>query len=289
MRNLTTIKLVISEAIQKLRSSSIESPELNANYLAALALNTERGRLPLLWSDTPNKDFIALFAKLVQRRCQREPLQYIIGEWGFMDIDVKVNTNALIPRPETEEMVEEVTLLLKEQFSDKEFTFADIGTGTGVIGIMIAKLFLNSNGFCSDISFPALKVAINNINATLHDKKRLVATHQNLLNSFKPSSLDLIISNPPYISTDDMKTLEPEILNHEPKQALEGGTLGTELIFKIISQANEILKKNGILAIEHGHGQRKSILVFSSKFNLKPIFLGTDLGSKERFIIWKKA
>lgn len=286
--NDKNLKALILNATKKLAEAGIDCPALNSDYLASFALGVTKDRLPLLWKDEMSDEFINRFSALVSRRLSREPLQYILGEWSFMDINIKVGSETLIPRPETEEMFVQAELHLRNKFSNLAFRFADVGSGTGILGIMIAKQFPRSLGLCVDISNDAIKILKKNINSNLLNEERLLAIHGDLLSSVKKSSLDFIISNPPYVPNKDIDTLQPEVRKFEPKIALAGGNIGTEIVFNLIVQSAVVLKKKGLLAIEHGHGQRKSILEFADKNGFKIIYIGTDMGNKERYLIWEK-
>ena len=286
--NGKNLKVLIFNATKKLAEEGIDSPALNSDYLAAYALGITKDRLPLHWNDEMSGEFVNQFSTLVNRRLAREPLQYILGEWSFLDINVKVGAGVLIPRPETEEMAVQVEYYLNENFSNKAFLFADVGSGTGILGITIARMFPKSSGICIDVSKDAIETLQKNINQNLSNDRRLITINGDLLSSVKKSSLDFIISNPPYIANNDIEMLQPEVKNFEPKIALAGGKIGIEVIFDLITQSSVVLKKNGLLAIEHGHGQRKNIIDFSEKHGFKVIHIGTDMGNKERYLIWEK-
>ncbi len=280
------IKEILNSAKEQLEKAGVDSPGLDSEYLAAFVLNISRSQLPLMWREQAKEPFIKRFSGLLERRIAREPLQYILSSWGFMDFDISVGPGVLIPRPETEELVEKVTSILKQKGYSR-FKFADIGTGPGTIGIAISKCFPESFGILSDISFEALKFAQKNAE-DCKVGKRVAILQQGLLGALVANEFDLIISNPPYIDTAEMPDLMPEVRDYEPWLALDGGIAGLELIHKLIPQAEKSLKSNGILAIEHGHGQRSDIVKFASDFSFKILVEGTDLFKNERYLIWEK-
>ncbi len=282
-----TIRELILGARRELESHQIDDAAFNADCLAASALNVTNGRLPHFWAKPADAGFVDKFAGLVRRRCHHEPLQYIVGEWSFLDFDVQVGPGALIPRPETEEVflaaVHEISL---RPFKDS-FRFADVGTGTGILAIAMARRFPGASGTMIDLSEEALALAYHNLNRFPEAFSRVSLLRSDLLSSFGPSSLQVIISNPPYIVSDDIAHLQAEVRQYEPVMALDGGLSGVELIEKLVSQAEKVLVSGGLLVFEHGHGQRQQLMTLLND-SWKLIKAGDDLCGRERFFILER-
>ncbi len=313
-----SIKTLLNDAVQTLEQASIEDAKLNVNLIASKILEIDYTKLPLYWSEIPSDSFISEFQKMLERRLSHEPLQYILGEWCFLDFEVNVGEGALIPRPETEEVFLAAVEAIKKNIPKKDFNFADIGTGTGILGLAMAKYFPKAIGYLVDISGKALEIAKSNLqkysellvqsndvncgrsnrhceflkeawqSSDFHtlDNSRLSLIKADLLEPFTADSLDVIISNPPYIDSEEVKTLMPEVVDYEPHLALDGGKNGLVIIEKLLKQSEKVLNNNGLLIFEHGHGQREAIekLLLPSWEILKE---GNDFADKERFFILK--
>ncbi|MGM0598189.1 MAG: peptide chain release factor N(5)-glutamine methyltransferase [Candidatus Rifleibacteriota bacterium] len=285
MKNLHQILIA---ARQKLKAADIEDPVFNTNLIAAHLLNCDPGKLPLLWPDIPDQTFVTDFQAKIARRCRHEPLQHILTTWQFLDFEVNVSKNALIPRPESEEMLLELVNILKEQDWPSNFFFADVCTGSGILGIAIARIFKKASGWLTDISIPALELCKQNIklNST---KQNTAVLCCDLLSTFSAESLDIVISNPPYIADHEMAELMPEVRDYEPPIALKGGTNGLEIIARLIKESKKVLKKQGLLIFEHGHGQQNKIInIIEQHTEFSLLKAADDLCGKERFIILKK-
>jgi len=194
------------------------------------------------------------FRQSVRRRAAREPIQYITGEQEFYGILLHVTPAVLIPRPETEHLVEAVLKLLP---ADRPQTIADIGTGSGAIAIALAAHLPHAAITALDISTEALAVA--HANARAHDMAhRIQFLQSDLLSVLSPETqaFDAIVSNPPYVAETDRDTLHPQVRNYEPATALFAGETGLEIYRRLIPQALLALKPNGLLAFEIGYGQQ---------------------------------
>jgi len=201
------------------------------------------------------------------RRSKKEPIAYLLGEKEYWSKNFFVNKDTLIPRPETELLVNKLVTIFKK----KEITILDIGTGTGCIIISLLSELKNSNGMAVDISRKAILVAEKNANKfELSDRiKFLHKPFENLYGK----KFDLIVSNPPYIKRKDIKNLSDDIKKFEPKMALDGGNDGLDLIKKIIYKSKKILKINGTLALEIGNEQIKKVsrILIENKFRINCI------------------
>lgn len=284
---MSSVRQVILEARCQLERHGIDDAAFNADCLAARALDVSNGRLPSFWEKTAAKEFCARLADLVQRRCRHEPLQYLIGEWGFLDFEVQVGPEALIPRPETEDVFMAAAGVIDKKQFRSEFRFADVGTGTGVLGIAMVRHFAGAHGCLVDLSEKALSLAKLNTLRFPESANRLSLLRGDLLASFKDASLQVVISNPPYIVTDEVKSLQPEVSNFEPCMALDGGPTGLELIEKLLAQAAKVLVAGGLMIFEHGHGQREALKkMLNASWSL--LLAGDDLSGRERYFILER-
>jgi len=212
-----------------------------------------------------NEKDLVNFNKHLIRRSKKEPIAYLLGEKEFWSKKFFVNKDTLIPRPETELLVEKLVTLYKE----KRLAILDIGTGTGCVIISLLSELKNSTGMAVDISSKALFVARKNaLKFKLSDRIRFL--NQNFEDiHFK--KFDLIVSNPPYITRNGIKNLSDDIKKFEPRMALDGGNDGLDLIKKVIYKSKEILKINGMLALEIGNEQFKKVskILIGNKFIIR--------------------
>lgn len=227
------------------------------------------------------------FENLLNRRAKREPLQYILGYCWFWDYKFKVNKSVLIPRPETEHIIEEVLKIFPEKFNGK---ILDCCTGSGCVGLTLSKEYKNAEVYLSDISIDALKVAKKNKDDLNCENVEII--HCDLLNGIKTNSFDLITANPPYIGLFEKKGLQKEVLNYEPEIALFSEESGLFLITKLLNESQYILKKDGYLIFEFGIGQHEFILNYV-KENLSDSFsccyTVKDLAGIERLGVFRRA
>jgi release factor glutamine methyltransferase len=209
----------------------------------------------------PNRELTpdqkTFYEKNIARRLQHEPIQYITGQQQFYGLTLKVTPAVLIPRPETEHLVEAVLKLLP---TDKPLKIADIGTGSGAIAIALAVHLPHAEITALDISTEALTVAA--ANAQEHNvADRIRFLQSDLLSALghEAETFDAIVSNPPYVPETDRDTLHPQVRNHEPAAALFAGKTGLDVYRRLIPQAFNALKSKGLLALEIGHGQQEPI------------------------------
>jgi len=205
--------------------------------------------------ELPSAQQIA-YQSLVVRRLQHEPIQYITGRQEFYGLDLHVTPAVLIPRPETEHLVEAVLKLLP---SNQPLKLADVGTGSGAIAIALAAHLPHAEISALDISLDALAVAAANAREqNVADRIRFLQS--DLLSALSPEEeFDAIVSNPPYIPEIDRRSLHPQVRDHEPATALFAGETGLDIYRRLIPQAHKALKQNGLLALEIGHGQQPAL------------------------------
>tara|TARA_B100000029_G_C17381243_1_gene889801 strand:- start:21 stop:866 length:846 start_codon:yes stop_codon:yes gene_type:complete len=239
----------IKQAAKILKDNNIATYELDAELMLADVMGVQREFF--ISNDKLNisDKFINKFNLAVQRRIKREPIAYITGKKEFWSTDFLVNDSTLIPRPETEILIYRVI----NYFKNKKISILDIGTGSGCILLSILKELSTSIGVGIDISSKAIQVAkMNSKRLNLFSRAKFKVANLNDLNIGK---YDLIVSNPPYIPSKEIKNLSKDIINYEPLDALDGGIDGLDLIKKVIYKSKHLLKSNGLLALEIGYGQ----------------------------------
>ena len=211
---------------------------------------------------------------LVRRREQGEPLAYILKSKGFWSLDLFVDENVLVPRPETEIIIEKIL----ESFDTSEKTVLDLGTGSGAIGLSLSKERKDWGVFCSDISFDAIKVARKN---KYKNEVDAIFINSDWLEAYADNTFDIIVSNPPYIDPDDPR-IHSDGLKYEPIHALISGQKGLKDIETIICQSQEVLVNKGSLFIEHGHDQSGEVELLLEKYNFSDIRKFQDLNGDDR-------
>ncbi|MFY9402286.1 MAG: peptide chain release factor N(5)-glutamine methyltransferase [Candidatus Omnitrophota bacterium] len=225
----------------------------------------------------------------LKRRALGEPIQYILGKTEFMGLEFKLNKHVLIPRPETEILVETVLRYAKKSFL-KDKDILELGTGSGCIAISVAKSLLEHRVAATDISLEALRLAA--LNAKLNGVgKRVSFILSNLFSSlfFFKKQYSLCVSNPPYIPTDEIDKLQPE-LKYEPRIALDGGRDGLKFYRRIINEPKDYLQKGGILILEIGYNKSeelKKIFSLSKRFEIVEII--KDYNSIDRVVVAKRS
>ena len=255
-----TILTVLQWTATYFTTHEIESPRADAEILLAYVLELNRVDLYLRYDQPLTTRELERYKALIKRRIRREPVAYIIGNKGFWEMEFSVCPDVLIPRPETECLVEAALMVLDTRSNGDAMYILELGTGSGAIILNLAKQFPHHLYFASDCSMNALEVALGNaIVADMADRVRFFCA--DWLSSLGGGSepLDMIVSNPPYIPKDDLKGLMPEIYQFEPHLALDGGADGLNCLGQIIGSAYLFLKPGGQLILETGHDQRKAI------------------------------
>ena len=253
---MNTVQEILQKNYKDLLNHNIQTAKIDSEVILANILNTTRINLITKQDITLNKEQENLFSKLVERRKQKEPVAYILNKKEFWNENYFVDKRVLIPRPETEILIE--LLLKKIKDKNKAYKVLDLGCGSGCLLISFLKEMHKSQGMGVDISSNALEVAKKNIELhNLNNRAKLVRL--NLLTLHTKNKFDVIFSNPPYLSSSDYAKLSDDVKNFEPKQALVGGFNGVLYYKKIIALAQSALKKNGYLALELGDRQYRTI------------------------------
>jgi release factor glutamine methyltransferase len=329
MDNTTTLHAVIQHARHRLERAGIEPVEaaLDAELLARHALGGwERGQLIANWREPAPAGFGERFDPLIERRECREPTAYITGHREFWGIEIEVEAGVLIPRPETEFIVEEALARLtpdqncradgtgtacraptalpwdrhapawpgrepggkpESRAGRRALRIADIGTGSGCLAIALARWLPAAHVVATDLSAAALAVAARNVSR--HDvQDRVTLVRCDLLDA-TTGPFDLIVSNPPYIPTGDLSSLQPEILNYEPRLALDAGPDGLDLIRRLVPMAASRLVPAGWLIFEFGDGQVTSVReIITAEPSLAVVALRDDLAGIPRIAIARR-
>ena len=248
-----------------LKEKKISSFILDSEILLSKTLNKTRENLLINLDQRINKKNILVFKKYIQRRSNNEPIAYITEEKEFWSKKFYVNKDTLIPRPETELLVDKILKIYKK----KRISILDIGTGSGCIIISLLSSLNNSYGIGIDISKNAILTAKKNA-SNYKLNKRVKFLNKSFRNIFG-KKFDLIVTNPPYIDSKDIKNLSDDIKKYEPRLALDGGNDGLDLIKKIIYKSKYILKIKGLLALEIGNEQIKKVskILIDNNFRIR--------------------
>ena len=281
------LRQVLTGAIQRLAAAGCDSPRLDAEVLLAHVLGQDRAWLykqPL--QAHLDQEVLNRLAELLDRREQREPVAYLTGHKEFFGLEFEVNPSVLIPRPETELLVETALQLTQGRFSP---SIVDVGTGSGCIAVALARRLPAAQVWAVDISPQALIVARRNA------QRQTVAGRVDLVQADLLQSVagpfDLIASNPPYVSRSELAaTMQPEVARYEPRLALDGGEKGLAVIDRLLAQARTKLKPAGWVLVEIGAGQgRAALRLAAGYFPGAEIELRQDLAGLDRLLIIKSS
>lgn len=277
---------IFNKSVEYLKRNGVPSPLLDTEYIFSDVLKVNKNTLKYSMSrEIKEEDKDKIREMLVLRAKKRKPLQYILGEWEFYGLPFKVREGVLIPRADTEILVEQCIQLMRDI---EEPNILDIGSGSGAISIAIANELKSSSVTGIDINEKALKLA--NENKILNEIENVNFVESNLFEKIdKDFKYDLIVSNPPYISKEEYETLMPEVKNYEPQNALTD--LGDGLYFyrEISKLAGEYLKDTGYLAYEIGYNQAKDVTKILQNNNFNILSVIKDYGGNDRVVIAKKA
>ena len=284
---MQTVGGIRAWAMEELKRASIDSPALTADLLLGFVLGWDRVRLLSHAEQELDDASWDCLRRLIHRRANGEPLQYLTGQQEFFGLTFKVTPAVLIPRPETEILVEKAIDLIRNH-SRSNARFVDIGTGSGCIAVSVAHHNPSLVGWAVDCSAIALKIGQEN--AKRHGVgNRIGFVQSNLLESFaqKPC-LDFVFCNPPYVALDEYDTLPTEVKNHEPHEALFGGADGLDVYRRLVPEAAVRMVEGGYLLLEVGMGQASQVgqLVEKEGLSLQPVL--SDLQGIPRCVIGQK-
>ena len=268
---------VLQSSTEYFKKRNIESARLNAEHLLAHTLKRKRIELYLEFERALTEEELKPLRELVRRRGQGEPLQHLLGTVEFAGRVFLCDKRALVPRPETEQLIE----LLKSKIENRKSKILDVGTGSGVIALSLAATFPEATVTATDISGDALALARENA-ARLGLDAKVIFTQTDLLDGIV-DAFDLVAANLPYVAIPERPTLSREVL-HDPEVALFGGEGGDEIVRELIDSARGRLRAGGLLALEVGLGQADDLAVLMAQKNYHDISAIRDYGGVKRFL-----
>jgi release factor glutamine methyltransferase len=277
------IQSAIVEGANILKDRSILSAHLDSEILMAKALGANREYIILNNDKVLKEKNLKYFKKLVQERASRKPIAYLLNKKSFWNSEFYVNKNSLIPRPDTEIVIEQVLKLTKNK---NKLSVLDIGVGSGCILLTILKERKNFYGTGIDISKNSLNICKKNAKNLLLEGR--IKFYKSDVDKFNQGKYDLIVSNPPYIKRCDLKYLESDVIRFEPKLSLDGGLDGLSVIRKVISKSSVLIKKNGKFILEIGFDQKNKVIKLLNK---KGFYINStlkDLAMNDRCIVSTK-
>lgn len=286
-----TISLLLGKSAGFLGGKSSATPRLDAELLLAEVLGMERVDLYIHYDQPLNPDEVDRYRELVRRRSQGEPVAYILGRSHFRDLTLKVDPAVLVPRPETEHVVEAALVILEaDDWDAAPPEVLDIGTGSGAIALAVAAAFPDAAVTATDDSGAALELAAENAGAA-GLASRVTLVHSDLFTDLDPlHTFDIIISNPPYIAADEWESLPVDVRDYEPQEALFGGADGLDFYRRIIVEAHQFLKPDGSLIFEIGYRQADDVLrLLEESGAYRQASVGQDYAGNDRVVIARRA
>jgi len=269
----------INYANKQLKEKGIKTYKLDTQILMSKAIKKQKENMLLNLKEEIKIEDYNFFIDLINQRLNMKPIAYLVGNKSFWKYDFQVTSDVLIPRPDTEIIIEQVIKLTKNK---SKLNILDIGVGSGCIILSILKEKKNFRGTGIDISKKTLKICrINSNNLGVSKRLKLFKSD---VDNFQIGKYDLIVSNPPYIKNADLKYLDKNVIGFEPRLALDGGLDGLSVIQKVIEKSSKLIKKNGILVLEMAFDQKDKVMKILKKegFYVKKII--KDLANKDRCI-----
>ena len=273
----------INHGVEILKNNSIESAKLDSEILMSSIIGKERTFILLNQNKNVDKNHFDKFKRLIDQRSKGEPIAYLIGKKDFWNYEFKINKDVLIPRPDSELLIEEVLKLTKNK---NKLKLLDIGVGSGCILLSILNEKKDFSGVGIDISKKCINLSkINALDLKIDTRVKFFKTD---VDNFNYGKYDLIVSNPPYISRFDLKYLDKEVINFEPKLSLDGGLDGLSVLNKVIRKASKLIKINGVLILEIGFNQRERVkkILRNKGFYINKVI--KDYANNDRCIISTK-
>ena len=275
------VKRVLEEAVKILKDNNIDEAIIKAKIVLCMVLKIEKEYIIINDSKEMEKEDEEKYFQYINKLKNGIPLQYITNNQEFMKLNFFVDENVLIPRADTEILVEEVISLA----NDDKNKILDVCTGSGAIAVSLAKYIKNSNVMAIDISKEALKIAEKN---AFNNNVNIKFIESDLFNNLEENDFDIIVSNPPYIRENVINELSIEV-KHEPKIALDGGKDGLDFYRKLSSESYKYLKEDGYLCLEIGYDQKNEVIeILKNEKKYKNIYSKKDLFGNDRIIIAQK-
>ncbi len=286
-----TLRAALRAGTNVLTAAGVESPALNAEELVAYTVGRRRLEVLLRLDESLDAGQIDRLESLLERRARREPLQHVLGTTAFLEHEIRVTRAVLVPRPETECLAREALQLLN-RMNVPHPAVLDFGTGSGCLAISIASGFRGSQVHGLDLSTPALEVARGNADRNgvadrvqFHQGDGFAALHTATPPGHPRLQFDLIVSNPPYIPTAVIQSLDPEVRDFDPPAALDGGPDGLSFYRRLATEAGGWLKPDGWMAMEFGDDQAPSLTAMFTVNNWRDQRLEKDLSGRDRILI----
>lgn len=282
---MVTIEKLLKDGIEIISQREFNSPKLDAELLLAYLLNKDRIYLHLNRKKEISEDIKEDFYQLAKKRNEGYPLQYITNSQEFMGLDFFVQEGVLIPRPDTETLVEKAIKIANTKYNKQEIKILDIGTGSGAIAISLAYYLKNSRVTGIDISDIALETT--NINVKKHNLCNIKVLKKSIFDdNFDGEKYHIVVSNPPYIERDTIENLQAEVSLYEPKLALDGGRDGLNYYRRIVEVFSKIHESQGILSVEIGYNQKEAVEdIFMKSGLFKTIETDKDLSGNDRVVL----
>jgi len=277
------IENILKEGIKILQKNKIANPQLDSEILLSNSIKRDKKHIILNPKEVLNSEQLGKFKSLIERRKKGEPIAYLINKKEFWKDEFFVNKDVLIPRPDSELIIEQV---LKIYSKDDQLQILDIGTGSGCILLSILKERSNFYGTGIDISKKSINVS--KFNAKQLNLTNRVKFFHSSVDNFNNGKYDMIVSNPPYIEQLSLKYLEKDVVNFEPKLALSGGFDGFSKIRKVINKASILIKKNGKFILEIGFNQKNKVIKILKEEGFYVNKAIKDYGNNDRCIISTK-
>jgi len=275
-----TIREVLNWTRGYFEEAGIVQPRLEAEILLAHALDVERLNLYTSPDQPLTVDERTRYRTVVKQRRDGTPLQHLIGEVQFFGLRFRVSRDALIPRPETEELLDHILKLVPR---DRDIASLDLGTGTGVIAVCLARYFPRATVTAVDVSASALELARSN--ASLNGVGDRISFIEGDWLERVSGRYDLIASNPPYVDEEELEGLPREVREHEPREALNGGPEGLKEISRLVEGLPEHMNPNGLLFLEIGHGQEDAVCGMLEGSGFVDVRTESDLAGKKRYAV----
>lgn len=280
---MKTVLETIRSGAPWLEKAGVENARLNMEHLLAKVLGCRRMQLYMDFDRPLEEEHLAPLRELVKRRGKGEPLQHLLGTVEFAGREFLCDTRALVPRPETEELVEKILTECRKEGAPPPADILDMGAGSGVIGLSLALAFPEARVVLADVSPDALALARENAERLGVPSERLTLAPSDLFASLSGRRFDLIAANLPYVAAAELSALSAEV-QRDPVLALDGGVRGTELIEKFLQEVTQQLNPNALVALEVGAGQTAALAEMMRGLPLGDVIAVNDLSRRDRFL-----
>jgi len=282
---MVTIEKLLKDGIEIIKKRDYNNPLLDVHLILSHLLEKDKVYLHLHRKDEVDYLIAEKFYQMAKKRNEGYPLQYMTNSQEFMGLEFYVQEGILVPRPDTETLVEKIIKLANSRYTkDKTIKILDLGTGSGAISVSLAYYLKNSHVTAIDISDIALETA--NINIKKHDLKNIKAVKADIFDeNYFDEKFDIVVSNPPYIESEVIRKLPIEVSKYEPKLALDGGTDGLDFYRQIVKVFEKIHEENSFICVEIGYNQKEAVEeIFKNSQLFEIIETDKDLGGNDRVV-----